>query len=63
MSERGKCGRFWWALDTVNNLRWVLSTLLFQSQEHLVSLYQTGAGTVGQGFVFLHVSVVDENSL
>ena len=51
MSERGKCCHFWWALDPVNNLRWVLNTLLLQSQEHIVLLYQAGAGTLGQGFV------------
>jgi hypothetical protein len=51
MGERGKCGHSWWALDPVNNLGWVLSTLFLQSQEHIVPLYQTGAGTLGQGFV------------
>jgi len=34
MSERVKCGHFWWALDPVNSLRWVLSTLLLQNQKH-----------------------------
>jgi hypothetical protein len=51
MSERGKWGHFWWGLDPVNSLRWVLSNVLLQSQEHIVSLYQTGAGTLGQVFV------------
>jgi len=50
MRERVKCGHFWWALDPVNNLRCVLSTLLLQNQKHIVS-YETGAGTLGQGFV------------